>query len=254
MSKKTEIKKINFEIKNCYKCRLYETRKHSLPGEGDLDARIMLIAQAPGENEDEKNEMFIGPSGRVLDELFQHAGVKRGSLFMTNLIKCMLPGYRKPKMDEIKICSDYLDREIEIIQPDFLVPMGFYSSRYILEKYGFSIPEKKKFRELYGKLLYNDGMKIFPVQHPAAVLYHSDLESVLKKNYDKLKTFEHNCKWYQVCPMNVYQRKGLIDRKWVEMYCKGDWESCVRYNMEEKGEFHPDYMLPDGSFCDRLKK
>ncbi len=254
MNKDTEIKKINFEIKDCTKCRLSETRKNSLPGEGNLDARIILIAQAPGKNEDVEGEMFIGPSGKVLDRLLQNAKADGEKIYMTNLVKCMLPRYRRPKRDEIETCSRYLDKEIEIIKPKFLVPMGFYSTRYIFEKYGFDIPEKKEFRNVYGKLFYKKGMKIYPVQHPASVLYRSELESILQKNYDKLKIFEKNCKWYQMCPMKMFYEKGMLDRKWVELYCKGDWESCKRYKMEEEGKFHPDYMLPDGSINEKLKK
>ncbi len=210
----------------------------------------MLIAQAPGINEDERDEMFIGPSGKVLDRLLKN--VDREKIYMTNLVKCMLPKYRKPKMDEIKACSVYLDQEVEIINPTFLVPMGFYSTRYILEKYEFDIPEKKEFRKLYGKLFYKKDIKIYPVQHPAAVCYHSDLEPILQKNYDKLKTFEHDCKWYDMCPMKKFYNQGLIDGKWIELYCKGDWQNCKRYKMEEKKEFHPDNMLPDGSIDETL--
>jgi DNA polymerase len=107
--KEFEIRRVQEEIRNCYRCRLSETRIHALPGEGDLDARIMLIAQAPGEKENKNGSMFIGPSGRILDELLDNIGVSRDSLYMTNLVKCMLPKYRKPRQDEIEACSIYLD-------------------------------------------------------------------------------------------------------------------------------------------------
>lgn len=55
------------------------------------------------------------------------------------------------------------------------------------------------------------------------------------------------CKWFPVCPMKRFYEKGLLDRSWIDRYCKGDWEQCVRYRMEAKGEYHPDHMLPDGS-------
>ncbi|MHA1760907.1 MAG: uracil-DNA glycosylase, partial [Candidatus Heimdallarchaeota archaeon] len=60
------------------------------------------------------------------------------------------------------------------------------------------------------------------------------------------------CKWYSVCPMKRYYEKGLLEKEWVENYCWGNWEKCVRYKMEEKGEFHPDWMLPDGSLSKQL--
>jgi hypothetical protein len=61
------------------------------------------------------------------------------------------------------------------------------------------------------------------------------------------------CKWYQVCPMKTYYEQGRLDKKWIDMYCKGDWDSCIRYAMEESGQPHPDNMLPDGSIDETLQ-
>ena len=114
-----QISKLNKIIKRCKKCRLNTTRKHAICGEGDLDAKLMLVAQAPGFKEDEVGKMFIGPSGKVIDDLLELNNVKRENLYMTNLIKCMLPKYRNPKHDEIDICSEYLDEEIKLIDYDW---------------------------------------------------------------------------------------------------------------------------------------
>ena len=248
------IEYLNKKIKNCRKCRLFETRKNALCGEGNLNAKIMLIAQAPGIKEDEEGTMFIGPSGKVLNNLLRSNNVQRERLYMTNLIKCMLPKYRKPKQDEIDICSNYLDQEIKLIGPDVLVPLGHYATKYLLEKYGYDIPSKKDFYRLYAKLILTNDCKILPLQHPAAVLYNEDLKKVLVNNYHKLKVLSKDCKWYQLCPMKRYYEKGILDKKWVELYCKGDWESCIRYHMEESGKPHEDYMLPDGTLDKKLEK
>ena len=88
-----------------------KTRTNVLCGEGNLYAELMLIAQAPGEQEDKEDKMFIGPSGKVLDGLLKSIRIDRKEIFMTNLIKCMLPKNREPKTDEIATCSQYLDRE-----------------------------------------------------------------------------------------------------------------------------------------------
>lgn len=250
----SKIHALNSKIKNCTKCRLAETRKHVVCGEGDIDAKLMLVAQAPGITEDDEGRMFIGPSGKVLDDLLKSNGVKREDLYMTNLIKCMLPGYRKLKQDEIDICTDYLDEEIELINPTVLVPLGQYATTYLLKKYNLEIPSKKNFNKLYGKLILTNNRKILPLQHPAAVVYHPLLKQVLKKNYHKLQVVSKECKWYQVCPMKRYYEKGIVEKRWVELYCKGDWESCVRYFMEENNKFHPDYMLPDGTLDEKLNK
>jgi DNA polymerase len=147
----------------------------------------MLIAQAPGEKEDKAGKMFIGPSGKVLDELLKTAHIDRKNIYMTNLIKCMLPKYRRPKSDEIEICSQFLDREIELIKPKILAPLGYFATRYICEKYGIPLPPKTEFRKLYGKVFEADKKEILPVRHPAAVLYDVSIKEVMVRNYQKMR-------------------------------------------------------------------
>lgn len=251
---KADINKLNKKIRKCKKCGLSDTRIHAICGEGDNNAKIMLIAQAPGIKEDKENKMFIGPSGKVLDKLLNNNNIKRKSLYMTNLVKCMLPGYRKPKKHEIDICSDYLDKEIEIIDPSVLAPLGYYATEYIFKKYEIDLPKsKKEFYSSYGKLFFTDSVKILPLNHPVTIVYDPSLEKTINDDYHKLSVLSNNCKWYESCPMKKYYEDGVLDRKWVELYCKGDWESCVRYDMEEKGKLHPDCMLPDGSIDNSLK-
>ncbi|MFP4002119.1 MAG: uracil-DNA glycosylase [Thermoplasmata archaeon] len=241
---------LNSLIRKCSECRLYETRTNAVCGEGHRDARIMLIAQAPGDNEDEAGTMFIGPSGEVLDKLMKKAGVDRDEIYMTNLIKCKLPDYRKPKEDEIDACSSYLDIEIEIVNPDILVPLGYYSTRYLCRNYGISFEED--FSKITGNLLLADDRKIYPLAHPASLLYDESFEEKMKKHYRKLKVLLKPCRWYEMCPMKRFYEKGKIERRWVELYCKGDWKSCVRYQKEKKGKYHPDSMLPNGEIKEEL--
>jgi DNA polymerase len=165
----------------------------------------------------------------------------------------MLPKYRKPKQNEIDICSSYLEREIQLIDPEILVPLGYYSTTYIFNKYNLLIPSKKDFYALYGRLFLSTSRKILPLQHPAAIIHRSELKDILIKNYHKLKTLSKDCKWYRVCPMKRFYEEGKLDRKWVELYCKGDWENCIRYHMEENREPHADWMLPDGTIDEKLR-
>ena len=155
------IEELNKLIKNCFKCRLSETKVNTLCGEGDLNAEIMLIALAPGENEDREDKMFIGPSGKVLDELLLASDIKRENIYITNLIKCMLPKNRRPKQAEIEICSRYLDEEIELINPELLVPLGYYASKYILQKYSYNILSKTEFNKVYGNIFLPGKGKYF---------------------------------------------------------------------------------------------
>lgn len=185
---------LNEEIKRCQKCRLSNSRINSLCGEGDPNAKLMLIAQAPGENEDKEGKMFIGPSGKVLDELLEIVDINRKEIYMTNLVKCMLPKYRKPKQDEIETCSHYLDREIELINPQILAPLGYYAIRYIFEKYAIPLPSKAEFHKILGKTFLTGDKKIIPLQHPAAVLYNHSIKMVLIKNYRKMRVLLTDCK------------------------------------------------------------
>ena len=176
-----KIDELNKSIKECKKCRLSETRMNAICGEGSLNAKIMLIAQAPGEKEDREGKMFVGPSGKVLDELLNKAGVKRHEIYMTNLIKCMLPKYRKPRQDEIIACSYYLNEEIRLINPKVLVPLGYYATRYIFQRYDILLPSKAEFSSVFGKLFLAKDKKILPLPHPAILLYNPDFKQDLIK-------------------------------------------------------------------------
>ncbi len=246
MSKEKRMKELNEEIRKCERCGLHASRKNAVVGEGNLDAKLMLIAQAPGEKEDDTGKMFVGPTGKVLDELLYVAGLKREEVYMTNLIKCFLPNYRKPKEEEISACSYFLDREIEIVNPEILVPLGYFATRYIFQKYNVNSSP------VYGKLIWTGEVKIYPLEHPSTLLYDESKRDILEEHYRKLGIFKNNCKWMCCCPMVRYYKEGKLDRKWIELYCRGDWESCIRYQMEERGEYHEDCMLPDGRIVREL--
>jgi DNA polymerase len=175
------------ELENCTRCPLHKTRTHALHGEGNDNADIMLIAQAPGELEDKENKMFIGPSGKILHKILEDAGIPEGELYMTNLIKCTLPHNRRPKQIEILACSSYLDMEIEKIEPKILVPLGYYATKYIFQKFGFPSFSRKDFPELIGKIFSSDKYRIFPLSHPASLLYHHEFYKNSVVNFSNLR-------------------------------------------------------------------
>jgi len=253
-NKQKAIEQLNKQLKACRRCRLSLTRENVLCGEGNLETRLLLVALSPGKDEDAQNKMFIGPSGQVLDKLFKAAKIRRDSVYITNLIKCMLPKNRRPKMDEIESCSQFLFDEIAIIRPQVIVPLGYYATRTILTKYHADPPPARiDFSPLYGKLFFADNQAIFPLPHPASLLYHPAFEAETIKNYKKLSILLHECKWYPCCPMKRFYEQGRLPRKWIELYCKGLWQRCTRYQKEETGEYHPDWMLPDGSLDENLQ-
>src|ERR671913_661387 len=115
------------EIQACMRCELHKTRTKSVPGEGPADARIMLIGEAPGWNEDQQGRPFVGAAGKFLQELLASAGMTRDEVFITNVVKSRPPGNRDPLPDEIAACAPFLERQIEVIDPDVIVTLGRFS-------------------------------------------------------------------------------------------------------------------------------
>ncbi len=180
---------LNYQIRVCTRCGLSATRKHALTGEGNIGAVLLFVALSPGAKEDAGNRMFIGPSGQVFNNLLHKAGIERKSVFMTNLVKCTLPRNRKPVPNEIESCSSFLEDEIAIIQPQIIVPLGYYATHAILAKYQTdpSAPEMV-FKNINGRLLDLGGTKIFPLTHPSALLYNPSFEAGTIESYKNLKS------------------------------------------------------------------
>ncbi|MCD6598750.1 MAG: uracil-DNA glycosylase [Bacteroidales bacterium] len=186
MTTLSSIQTLNRQIQTCSKCRLSLSRQHALPGEGSLSSRVLLIAQSPGKVEDAKNRMFIGPSGKLFNELLEHAGISRETIYLTNLIKCMLPNSRRPSQNEIKQCTVYLDKEIELIRPKLIVPLGFHSTRFIFMKYHIPRPPKNEYHILFGRTFHSAGLDIYPLRHPTALLFNPEKRKMMEENYKML--------------------------------------------------------------------
>ncbi len=107
-----------------------------VPGEGNPEAKVMFIGEAPGKNEAQTGRPFCGASGRVLTEMINHIGLERKDVYITNIVKDRPPDNRDPVPNEIKIYSSFLDRQIEAIQPKVVATLGRYSMAYVMQKYG----------------------------------------------------------------------------------------------------------------------
>lgn len=172
----------------------YRTENRYFPvfGDGNPDANIMVIGQAPGEKEAKEGVVFTGPSGEVLDDLLGSIELKREDIFISNIVLDRTPKNRDPLPEELAFYGNYLDRMIEIIQPRVIVPLGGYAMTYILKK--FDLPEKAgKIGQLHGKLIkteasYGD-LHVLPMYHPANTLYNPSQKSVLREDFAKLKMF-----------------------------------------------------------------
>lgn len=174
-------------LQNCKLCNLYKSRINPIIGEGNLDANVMFIAQAPGEKEDIGNRMFVGPSGKIFNKLLHRAQIPKDRIYMTNLVKCNLPKNRRPKQHEIKACSIYLEQEIVRVDPELLIPLGYYATKYLFNKYHLTEFSKKEFHNLVGNFYSAEKRKFFPLFHPAALLYKYESIENVYKHYYKIK-------------------------------------------------------------------
>jgi DNA polymerase len=181
---------LNYQIRACQGCPLSESRKHALPGEGNVDSNIMIVALSPGAKENIANRMFVGPAGEVLDRLLSRVGIPREKLFMTNLIKCMLPGNRKPEATEIDACGQFLDNEISVIRPELIVPLGLHAAKAVLARFpdGPGWPAYGE-RIIFGEILELKGQRILPLNHPASLLYRPQYEADTLRKYQRLKSY-----------------------------------------------------------------
>jgi DNA polymerase len=156
------------EIVACTRCELHKTRTKSVPGEGPADARIMLIGEAPGWNEDQQGRPFVGAAGRFLEELLASAGMTRDEVFITNVVKSRPPGNRDPLPDEIAACAPFLERQIEVIDPDVIVTLGRFSmARWF---------PGERISRIHGQPKRVGRRLIVPMYHPAAALHQPSAE------------------------------------------------------------------------------
>ncbi len=174
---------LNNVIRNCKLCKLSISRINAVPGEGNPNASVLFIGEAPGATEDEMGRPFVGSAGKLLDELLKSIGLDREKVYITNLVKCRPPNNRDPEPDEISSCSPYLETQISLINPKIIVTLGKHSTIYMLKKVNISVTSISKVR---GKFYKWNAILIFPTYHPAAALYNPKLREVLEKDFKTL--------------------------------------------------------------------
>ena len=176
------------EIILCHKCELWKTRKNAVPGEGSSESQIMFIGEAPGYWEDVKGKPFVGAAGKFLDTLLSEAGLSRENVFIGNVLKCRPPRNREPSADEIKTCTPYLNRQIQVIQPRIMVTLGNHSTAYIFSKTALPFNSITRVHgKFYETSILSLNVTVFPTFHPAAALYHPKYKEQLISDFHALK-------------------------------------------------------------------
>ena len=173
-----EIQNVKENVIKCTKCDLCKTRINAVPGKGNFQADVIFVGEAPGKNEDQNGEPFIGVAGKKLSVALEEAGVSRDEVYITNIVKCRPPNNRVPTTNERDTCKEYLKQEIAIIKPKLICILGNTAFNSIL---GGS--EITKFR---GKVVRKDNLLYFLTIHPAATIYNQKLIDVLKNDIVKL--------------------------------------------------------------------
>src|SRR3954471_2006712 len=172
------LEQIADEIRVCERCELHRTRTKSVPGEGPADARVMLIGEAPGWNEDQQGRPFVGAAGKFLEELLAKAGLKRSDVFITNVVKSRPPGNRDPLPDEIVACAPFLERQIEVIDPEVVVTLGRFSmARWF---------PGERISRIHGQPKRVGRRLVVPMYHPAAALHQQALRSTIEEDFGRL--------------------------------------------------------------------
>ena len=151
------------QIRDCGKCKLGATRTNLVFGTGDPNADVMVIGEAPGADEDARGEPFIGRAGQLLTKILGAIDLDRDDVYIANIIKSRPPGNRRPEPDEVDACLPYLYKQIELVQPRFILALGLTAAKSL-------IGAKGPMKDLRGKQHEWHGIPVIITYHPAALL------------------------------------------------------------------------------------
>jgi DNA polymerase len=193
MTKEEALAEVAKRIAACERCK-YVPDQNPVPGEGNPDADILFIGEAPGKKENETGRPFVGAAGQFLQEMLNSIGLERQDVFIANVIKYQPPGNRDPEPAEIELQLPFLKKQIAIIQPKLICFLGRHAFSALLP--GYSIPTKGNnlpldskpvtISQIHGQLVEKDGQWYLPLYHPAAALYNGGMRQTLLEDFQKI--------------------------------------------------------------------
>jgi uracil-DNA glycosylase len=177
------LKAVYREARDCVRCPLHQTRTQVVFGNGNADAELMFVGEAPGANEDRLGLPFVGAAGKLLDKLLEEIGLERADVWVCNVLKCRPPDNRDPHPNEIEACRDYLDRQIELIEPTVICTLGNFSTKLLrADTTGIS--------RLHGqeevRVIGPRAVRLYPLYHPAAALYTPSTLEALRADFHRI--------------------------------------------------------------------
>ncbi|ACU93884.1 uracil-DNA glycosylase, family 4 [Cryptobacterium curtum DSM 15641] len=167
------------QVEACHACPLWQGRTNVVFGAGNPQARILIIGEAPGKNEDLQGEPFVGAAGKKLDALLEIADLARDDVFIANVLKCRPPSNRNPLPEEITACAPFLREQTRTINPEFIVTLGNFSTKFVLKT-------QLGITRLHGQLQHAGRFKVFPIYHPAAAIYDRTKQQALEDDFRTL--------------------------------------------------------------------
>lgn len=159
-----ELDTLTSMVQQCTRCPLHEGRNQVVFGSGNTSARVMIVGEAPGKNEDEQGVPFVGRAGDNLEKLLSYAGLRKDEVYIANVLKCRPPSNRNPHVFEIEQCADYLRAQVALVRPEIIITLGNFATKFILKN-------EEGITKLRGKLVDCGSFKVLPVFHPASALY-----------------------------------------------------------------------------------
>lgn len=183
IQKQKLLDELNEKMNNDCACALKSTAINMVAGDGNADADIMFIGEAPGKKEDEQGKPFIGAAGKFLSEMLASIGLKREDVYITNVVKYRPPNNRDPLPQEVADCWPWLTAQIQLINPKLIVPLG----RHAMERF----IQDKKISEVHGRIFEIDILGFgkryyYPLYHPAAALYNGSMRMVLLEDFSRI--------------------------------------------------------------------
>ena len=179
-TKEDVLKELENRVAVCKKCELSLSRKTPVFGEGNVNARLMFVGEAPGRDEDLQGRPFVGRAGKLLSELLSDISIKRDDVYIANCLKCRPPKNRDPNTKELESCFGYLKKQIATIQPKVIATLGRYSTYQLTNEKGALGP-------LRGRVFEFGNIKIVPLYHPAYLLRNPNAIDVFVSDLKKIK-------------------------------------------------------------------
>jgi DNA polymerase len=176
---------LDTNINKCLSCELGATRKNFVFGSGNPKAKIMIIGEAPGADEDEEGLPFIGRAGQLLTKILESINLSREEVYIANIIKCRPPNNRRPTTAEVDNCEPYLLKQIELINPEFILALGLTAVDTLLK-------DKHKMQDVRGNILNYHNRKLLVTYHPAALLRNPNWKRFVWEDVKNLRKMYDN--------------------------------------------------------------